>query len=666
MSKLNILGVVKKIKSCSNPYLPIIEAIINSIDSIGETSRTDGKVEVILKRENCLDVDSSFIPPVRSVEIRDNGVGFNSQNRDSFDTFYSDMKVQKGGKGFGRFMYLKYFNRVSVESVFIENDKYYRKKFDFGKQYDIIINETCEECTGVTDTGTRLFLNDIIENKYLDKGIETISRKLLENLLVFFVDDMEKCPTITIVDQNNGEKIILNDYLNQDKDIQLIARNRFAINSSFEQKDFSFEAVTFKVYFANNQKSRIILTGHNREVTNTPLSQYIPEFDDEFYDIETSSNTSIQKNYIVQTYVLGDYLNENVSLERETFDFDKSTGTTLFPLSQSDIERETAIQVKSFFSNEVLLRENKKKDRIVQYINETAPWHREYLKTLELGSIPYHASEETIEAALQKEKYRIECDNRIKLRVALENDEVYDESISTLISSITQTGKDDLAHYVCTRKAVIELFNKLLKRRPDGKAELEKELHNLIFPMGGTSETTLYENHNLWLLDERLVFSDYIASDKKISKTTAPKEPDLVIFDKKRSFRTGDNEYSNPLTVFEFKRPKRIEYSNDENPIVQVGDYVDLIRAGKYETPDGVEKVKVNDCTPVYGYVVCDPCPRIDSFAKQASLTKKPDGEGYFGFHPGYNIYIELLSFKSLLKNAELRNKIFFHKLKIE
>ena len=150
------------------------------------------------------------------------------------------MKVQKGGKGFGRFMYLKYFNRVSVESVFIENDKYYRKKFDFGKQYDIIINETCEECTGVSDTGTRLFLNDIIENKYLDKGIETISRKLLENLLVLFVDDMEKCPTITIVDQNNGEKIILNDYLNQDKDIQLIARNRFAINSSFLTKRFFF------------------------------------------------------------------------------------------------------------------------------------------------------------------------------------------------------------------------------------------------------------------------------------------------------------------------------------------------------------------------------------------------------------------------------------------
>ena len=39
MSKLNILGVVKQIRNKSNAYLPIIEAIVNSIDSIKETGR---------------------------------------------------------------------------------------------------------------------------------------------------------------------------------------------------------------------------------------------------------------------------------------------------------------------------------------------------------------------------------------------------------------------------------------------------------------------------------------------------------------------------------------------------------------------------------------------------------------------------------------------------
>lgn len=80
---------------------------------------------------------------------------------------------------------------------------------------------------------------------------------------------------------------------------------------------------------------------------------------------------------------------------------------------------------------------------------------------------------------------------------------------------------------------MLKLLQQLLRRRDDGKAELEKELHNLIFPMGGDSSTTDYSEHNLWLLDERLVFSEYIASDRKISTKTAPTEPDIVILIKK-------------------------------------------------------------------------------------------------------------------------------------
>ena len=670
MSKLNIAGVVKKIKSKANPYLPILEAIVNSIDSIKETGRKDGDIKVFIIRENyCKDENgkSISIPPVKSIKVVDNGIGFNLKNRDSFDTFYSDMKVSKGGKGFGRFMYLKYFTEVKVDSIYRENDKFYEKTFRFGKLYDIIEDEDDNE-TIATDTTTTLFLNDLLESKYMDKGIDTIARKLLENLLIFFVDDSYKCPTISVIDQSNGDLVVLNDYLNEGKDIQRVAPKSFICNSSLSDfdKGYSFEVVAFKIYYANKQKSKILLTGNNREVTDTLLSQYIPEFEDDFYDIEKNEGNTISRNYIVLSYVTGDYLNDNVSLEREAFDFSKESEDMYYPLSQVTIERGAAEVLREVFADEVLVRENKKMDRIICYINDTAPWHREYLSKLELKTIPYHASEEEIEVALQKEKYKVENKNRKAVKEILSGDQDFDDKVMALIGSLTQTGKDDLAHYVCTRRSVLELFKKLLKRREDGKAELEKEIHNLIFPMGGTSETTPYENHNLWLLDERLVFSEYIASDKKISKTSAPTEPDLVIFDKKRSFRFGDNEYSNPLTVFEFKRPKRSEYSDSDNPITQIGDYVEEIRAGKYETPGGVEKVKVNNNTPVFGYIICDPCKRIDDFAKQCSLSKKPDDEGYFGFHQGYNMYIEIISFKRLVGNAELRNKIFFRKLKIE
>ena len=129
----------------------------------------------------------------------------------------------------------------------------------------------------------------------------------------------------------------------------------------------------------------------------------------------------------------------------------------------------------------------------------------------------------------------------------------------------------------------------------------------------------------------------------------------------------GMTNYSNPLTIFEFKRPKRDAYKTDDDPIMQIGKYVKDIRAGKYEMPEGLEKIKVNDFTPVYAYVICDLTSKIREFAEELhSLTKSPDDEGYFGFLRGYNMYIEVISFKKMMDDATLRNKIFFKKLHLE
>ena len=138
-----------------------------------------------------------------------------------------------------------------------------------------------------------------------------------------------------------------------------------------------------------------------------------------------------------------------------------------------------------------------------------------------------------------------------------------------------------------------------------------------------------------------------------------------MIFNEKNSFRGGENEYSNPLTIFEFKRPKRKEYADKDDPIVQIGEYLDKIREGKYEMPDGLEPIKVNEYTLVYGYIICDITDKIKMFAKRHSLIESPDREGFYGFHSGYKMYVEIVSFKKLVQSATLRNKIFFKKLQI-
>jgi len=665
MSRINIQGTIDNIRSKSNVYTPIIEAIVNSIQSIVSKEIGNGKIEIILHRENTLQFENS-IPDIKTIEIRDNGLGFTQDNRDSFDTFYSEHKKDIGGKGFGRFMFVKYFQNVKIESVFKDKaGKLSSRKFRFGKEYEIIVDEKIDK-TNAIDTYTNLILEGIKEGYSFEKNIETIAKKILEKTLIFFINSSFKCPTIIVREHDNSQSIILNDYLTGKNEIQLCNSSEFTIPDTKNDSNYTFTAKIFKIYFPGSQKSKISLTGHNREVTDTPLHKYVPEFEDDFYD-EDENGT--KKNYIIKTYILGEYLDKNVTIEREGFNFPKESTSIYYPFNQGEIEKHASIITKDAFGKDVQVRSEKKHQIIRDYINTSAPWHKSYLKDLDISTIPYILKDENIELALQEVKFKKEQSTRAELKVLLSSpDTDYDGRMAEAISKISEIGKSDLAHYVYNRKNVLEALTQLLKRRDDGKGELEKDVHNLIFPMGKNSENTDYHEHNLWLLDERLVFSEFIASDKKISKKKGGlSEPDLVIFDQKQSFRNGDNNFSNPLTIFEFKRPKRENYTAEDDPILQIGKYVKDIRAGKYEMPEGLEKVKVNDNTPVYGYVVCDLTSRIKEFAEENhSLIPSPDQEGYFGYHKGFRMYIEVISFKKLMNDATLRNKIFFKKLQLE
>jgi len=123
MSRIDIQGTIDNITSHTNVYTPIIEAIVNSIDSIITKGILNGKIEISIVRETEIDFDGS-LPAIKGINIRDNGDGFNQKNRDSFDTFYSQEKKATGGKGFGRFMYVKYFEDVKVNSVFKSEENF--------------------------------------------------------------------------------------------------------------------------------------------------------------------------------------------------------------------------------------------------------------------------------------------------------------------------------------------------------------------------------------------------------------------------------------------------------------------------------------------------------------------------------------------------------------
>lgn len=143
---------------------------------------------------------------------------------------------------------------------------------------------------------------------------------------------------------------------------------------------------------------------------------------------------------------------------------------------------------------------------------------------------------------------------------------------------------------------------------------------------------------------------------------------DITVFDKRVAFR-GENEASNPITIFEFKKPERDDFvnpSSKEDPVQQIIRYANQIRDGKFKTPKGRE-ILVNENTPFYGYVVCDLTQKVKTWLeREKNFTPMPDGLGWFTWFPNNRLYMEVLSWDKVLKDAEMRNKIFFNKLGLE
>ena len=137
---VNVAGQVGQIRLPTSKALwPLFETVINSIQSL-EESDTKKKVIVIdaLRPEHTQlktgEQGRTIIEEQAHFEaftVTDNGNGFNSQNHQSFLEAYSQLKVKKGCKGIGRFLWLKAFDKVTVDSIYYEGNHWYSRTFDF-------------------------------------------------------------------------------------------------------------------------------------------------------------------------------------------------------------------------------------------------------------------------------------------------------------------------------------------------------------------------------------------------------------------------------------------------------------------------------------------------------------------------------------------------------
>ena len=109
---LDLKGRINNTKlPLSNGLHPLFETISNSIHALEETKKKGCMIEVEIIRDTSQGglIEGEPLPnqPIIGFVVHDNGIGFTDAHFKSFQTSDTTTKRTKGGKGVGRFLWLK-------------------------------------------------------------------------------------------------------------------------------------------------------------------------------------------------------------------------------------------------------------------------------------------------------------------------------------------------------------------------------------------------------------------------------------------------------------------------------------------------------------------------------------------------------------------------------
>jgi len=217
---------------------------------------------------------------------------------------------------------------------------------------------------------------------------------------------------------------------------------------------------------------------------------------------------------------------------------------------------------------------------------------------------------------------------------------------------------------------ILDFLEKSLQSDPEtGKYPLEAIIHRIIYPMCTTSADVPYEQQNLWIIDERLAYHEFLGSDMPLNNVAvlsneSQSRADLLIFDRALSFAEDDGGALNSLVIVEFKKPDRSDYSK-EDPVDQVYRLIREIKGGHFKDKNGREIKVQSDRIPAYAYVICDTTKEVEIIAANKAMLPTPDSLGYYVYNPALSAYVEIISYTKLVRDAKKRNRILFDKLNL-
>lgn len=635
----------------SNALVPVFEALYNAVHAtqarFGDAWSEQCSIRIQMTRD---DDNISFA-------ISDNGIGLNQENFDSFREFDSPYKREINGKGVGRLSWFKVFDTIHVESTFADPENcIFKRSFDFEIDNDTPVKNHSIGPGSASEIGTTIYLANMKRAyaEHCPRKISTIQNKVIAH----FAPILLSVDTASIEFCDEDACTNLRDFVDSLRlradsgTFSVKSYDDLTIRHSLVDRSLADEGPIHKICFA----------AHGRIVREVKINEAVglPTF------IEFEGRKSFYIG-IVESEKLG----KTVNSERTNFDID--------PEDFRLIHERAIVEARAFLEAPIN-RLIKRQGELVRAVVNTYPRYSYIVGNPEdfaRNKLPLNArSPEQIYQQLSihdfRENRRIgrKFEQTIK---GLDADKINDEverALQEVIKRVTEQERSALADYVARRKIIIDLLEKRMGRPNARSSEhyTEEAVHKVVCPMRVTSDDVDVEEHNMWLLDDKLAYYEFWASDKRMKDfalgSDSKDRPDLVLFEGQLLFQRPDA--NQPVVIVEFKRPARGGYDYEENPIVQIYEYIEELRHKKVNDRQGALITSVDETTPFFCYIVADITDNLRKYAKFSQITGViPGGGGLFGYNEDYKAFIQILNYQYVIRDARLRNEVFFKQLKL-
>jgi len=682
-------GVLRDIKKNRNALQPIFEAITNAFEAIRIKERLLNYTGEINIKINASETTTEK-PEFHSLSVSDNGIGFNEEEFERFNT-YKDYKKGFHNLGTGRLQFTYFFDNTVINSTFQEGDKYFEREFIVSKKKKfldnnaIVFHKYCKEVQQ-NPTGTTVTFNTLLEpsDMYNSMTDEFLKDIILERYMHFLCHYRKNLPIIDIEYYVQSKLISKStirkaDVPNIDKTelIQLpyskLSIDGKSIQKSERKEEFTIDA--YKIQQEKLDKNKLSLVSKGEIIEKSPI---------------TLNNLAEGDNIIGFKYlflVSSEYINSRDTHMR---------GDLLIP------SRDTFANKRNLFASEEIILEDIQEgvdttiDKLYPEIKEVKQKHIANLDSLKKMFLINEDTANKVNISINDDEKKIlekiyeaeakkiaSVDANIKksfdsLNALDTTTPLYSENlqreVEELVKVIPLQNKTSLSQYVARRKLILELFDKILKRQlfiqQQGNRNIdEKLLHNLIFQQS----TSNPEESDLWLINEEFIYfkgtSEKQLKDIKISGKPLLKE---VLSAEEDTFRKSlkEDRYAKRPDILLFPEENKCIIIEFKNPDINVSDH--LMQINNYASL--IWNFASADFTfnTFYGYLIGEAIEPIDVRSHDGDFIEALNFDYLFRPHkkiagflekPDASIYTEVIRYSSLLSRAIKRNQIFIDKL---